>query len=65
MNLVRDLWNALTYRNEWTNASPHFPAKEGGGYEVRTFQGDLVMFDVNRKTGRVRVAAARRAKEER
>jgi hypothetical protein len=66
MNPIRDLWNLLTYRNEWTNASPGFPAKkEGDQYELRTFQGDLLLFDVDRKSGRVRVAAARRAKEER
>lgn len=59
MSLIRDLWDALTYRNEWTTMPPRFPARaEPNEYE-------LVMFNVDRKTGRVRVAAARRAKEER
>jgi hypothetical protein len=58
-----EVWKAVTYRNEWTDAPSRMRVKEelAGGYRVRSFDGDLLMFDVDRKSGRVRVAAARRA----
>ena len=57
---VRDLWNALTYRNEWTNAPArmrmHGPADAPGK------RYKLVMWKVDRRTGEVWMAAAQGAK---
>lgn len=59
MNLIRELWNAVTYRNEWTNASPRFPAGTAG----KTY--DLLMIEVDREGKKLRIGGARAAEAER
>jgi hypothetical protein len=59
MSVLREIWEALTYRTGGELPPPR-PVPPRPRYRQQVIEGELLMFEVDRRTGKVRFAAARR-----
>jgi hypothetical protein len=63
MNILVEIWNLLTYRTGGELPPPR-PVPPRPQFRQQVIEGELLMFEVDRRTGKLRIAAVRRERRQ-